>query len=90
MSTTTLQKRALHIPITTGPFSVCILHRDRWHVTSVDKPYEEVLAIAEDAYQRSGLAVQIRDENETILFEANADNEWEYSPTEAAKDTVSW
>ncbi|MCA9053088.1 MAG: hypothetical protein KDA75_04590 [Planctomycetaceae bacterium] len=71
MSTTLLQRRSIRIPLQLTSYTVCILHKGRWCETPVSKPFDDVLDMAEDAYRRSGLPVQVRDADRTILFEAN-------------------
>ena len=90
MSATLLQKRSIRIPTGLTTYSICILHSARWHRTQVEKPYDEVISMAEDAYRRSGLPVQIRDADGTILFEANDDYETECGMDPACRETRSW
>jgi hypothetical protein len=91
MSATLLQRQSLSIPLGCKAYSVCILHRGRWHVTPVSKPFEVVVEVAEDAFRRAGLPVQIRDEDETVLFEANETSTPRQTPVvEPCKETRSW
>jgi hypothetical protein len=90
MSAVAESRRPCHIPLTTGPLSICILHRSRWHVTLIDKPYDMVVDVAQDAYRRSGLPVQIRDAAGTILLEVNDDSETVNEPTQAGRETHTW
>jgi hypothetical protein len=87
MSCELLQRRSISIPLASETFEVCILHRGRWHVTRVTKPFEDVVQMAEDAYRRSGLPVQVRDDQATILFEASTESA---EDRHAGKETRTW
>lgn len=89
MSAALLERRFSRTSQSTGTFSVCILHKGRWHMTPVCKRYDDVIGMAEDAYRRSGLPVQIRDADNTILFEAN-DERAEKTVAERCQETLSW
>lgn len=91
MSATLLQRRSITIPVACETYSVCILHRGRWHVTPVSKPFEEAVEMAEDAFRRAGLPVQVRDGDETILFEANETSTPRQRPqVEVGRETRRW
>ncbi|MFV0443377.1 MAG: hypothetical protein ACK5Q5_07385 [Planctomycetaceae bacterium] len=90
MSVATLQRGSLVIPLDQGSFSICILHRGRWHATSVDKPFADVIDMAEDAHRRSGLPVQIRNQDETILFEACIETRSAAATSPSCRDTQSF
>jgi hypothetical protein len=69
--------RSIRFPTTTGPFLVAILHRDHWHETELDIPFERVCATAEEAHRRSGLQVQVREFDGTVVYEAAGnDDDW--------------
>lgn len=91
MSATLLQRRSSSSPVACDTLSVCILHRGRWHITPVTKPYTDVVAMAEDAYRRAGLPVQVRDSDETVLFEANETTTPRQRPAvEVCRETRRW
>lgn len=72
MSAALIETRTIRFPeVYTGNYVVAILHRGRWHETPLRGRFEDALQAAADAHQRSGLVVQLRDEDGTILFEAN-------------------
>lgn len=67
------ETRTIRIPaLKSGHYTLAILHRRRWHETRLRGSYEDALQAAVDAHRRSGLVVQLRDDEGTVLFEANA------------------
>lgn len=83
------QRRLFDLSERVETLSVCILHRSRWHVTAVEKPLDEVVDTARDAFRRSGLPVQIRDADGTILYEINEQGETP-AQSPAAAETHTW
>lgn len=67
----TLQStRCFQMPTGEGPYVVAILHRGRWHEQRVQLAFDKTCLAAEDAHQRSGLTVQVRDADGDVLYEA--------------------
>jgi hypothetical protein len=76
MSAAVHETRTIRIPaLRTGHYTLAILHRQRWHETRLRGSYEDALQIAVDAHRRSGLVVQLRDDDGAVLFEANDQNQ---------------
>jgi len=76
MSATLQQSRTVRIPASSfGAYTVAILHRGRWHETHLTGDFESLLDTAAAAHRRSGLVVQLRDDDGTILFEAGPDSD---------------
>lgn len=66
------ETRTIRIPaLRSGQYTLAILHRRRWHETRLRGSYEDALQAAIDAHRRSGLVVQLRDDDGAVLFEAN-------------------
>ena len=52
-------------------FVVAILHEGLWFVNTIRGGYSAVRDMAMDTHSRTGLVVQVRDTDGTVLFEAN-------------------
>ena len=76
MSTAVESYASLVLPSSAGPLTVAIEHRGRWRETPVDCCFLDAVDAAQDAHQRSGLPVQVRDEDGTVLFELREAVDW--------------
>ncbi len=69
MSIAVESRASLVLPSSSGPLTVAIQHRGHWRETPVDCCFLDAVDAAQDAHQRSGLPVQVRDECGAVLFD---------------------
>ncbi len=91
MSAVLMQRQHFRLPVQEGPYTICILHRDRWHESRMNKPFADVMETAEGVFRRSGLPVQIRDADDTILYEINESSHAGCkAPSAACRETLQF
>lgn len=65
-----IQTRSFRMASNAGVYQIAIQHRGRWHETTVECGYDRAQFLADDAGRRSGLRVQVRAADGSVIYEA--------------------